>query len=780
MTTPETEEQRGLLDHSKVTTLPTQKYNAETKKLEQYNQTEKKDTIEQETKEAKEEHVSETDAILEMLKNYEKHPTNFVTNIASAEKFVVENYLHSHKTEVYPIIDFYVKNHFELSSDGCKNVKTRWTTKVEEAKLKAEKDAEAKRREAREVKNVVVKEEKTGQSVIVSTKLDDKDVSLKITFDSRDFAHRWCTEFIADGADEAKYRSSGNVINSQAIVDWCKECASKALNTARTIAFDTVSELVSLAKARSEEIACLDPVYVMEKEAKIKAEKRIKANKEADEYAKKTDKYAGVHHKTSKKTYFDCNIPKDYRVGLGGIEKCTWAKDYETKELVQEWDFISIIRIMVTGSFQSNEGNEIVELQYIDRGDRTTIYTPLATVLGMKEFREKLRPRNIRIDDHDLKDMIKFFNTCIDANKDNEAFKTGWCFSSTGWKGNDYTQFVAGHRLFENIDSECVESRCIYTDPHMEGVFDPRGSIEVWVASVNPLMVYDRMRFVCYAAFASVILKFLNVDSFTIDIYGGIPGKNNDKSSSGKTSMTVIAISGFGNVLPGDEASLFNTCYGTANFVENLIVKYTDLPVLLDESTKLSKDVREELAYRISSRVTKGRASDGNGGIQKTHRKSSVAFVTGENPLIPRESNIGSKVRCPTVQGGIGVDGIGDIVRDGREGCSLNSGHLLKPFLAVFFKNKDKVTPYFIEARNRLENSVDNDLAKRQAMYFAAIETAGKLLEMVFDTIEIERKDPKDVVNTVWEHSVSSHPIEAQWMDALRDTWEWYKWCSIP
>ena len=334
--------------------------------------------------------------------------------------------------------------------------------------------------------------------------------------------------------------------------------------------------------------------------------------------------------------------------------------------------------------------------------------------------------------------------------------------------------------MFENVDSECVESRCIYTDPHMEGVFDPRGSIEAWVASVNPLMVYDRMRFVCYAAFASVILKFLNVDSFTIDIYGGIPGKNNDKSSSGKTSMTVIAISGFGNVLPGDEASLFNTCYGTANFVENLIVKYTDLPVLLDESTKLSKDVREELAYRISSRVTKSRASDGNGGIQKTHRKSSVALVTGENPLIPRESNIGSKVRCPTVQGGIGVDGIGDIVRDGREGCSLNSGHLLKPFLAVFFKNKDKVTPYFIEARNRLENSVDNDLAKRQAMYFAAIETAGKLLEMVFDTIEIERKDPKDVVNTVWEHSVSSHPIEAQWMDALRDTWEWYKWCSIP
>jgi hypothetical protein len=97
MTTPETEEQRGLLDHSKVTTLPMQKYNAETKQLEQYIQTEKKDTTEQETKEAKEEHVSETDAILEMLKNYEKHPTNFVTNIQYFTNWIEKSFRNSSK-----------------------------------------------------------------------------------------------------------------------------------------------------------------------------------------------------------------------------------------------------------------------------------------------------------------------------------------------------------------------------------------------------------------------------------------------------------------------------------------------------------------------------------------------------------------------------------------------------------------------------------------------------------------------------------------------------------
>ncbi len=505
-------------------------------------------------------------------------------------------------------------------------------------------------------------------------------------------------------------------------------------------------------------------------------EEREKKYSEMDEYYKSKDPHCSIN-RVGRILYFGCYVPDGYSITGNGVFKQISKYNKNTKEYEEEWVNICSIRVMVTGRYRNLDGNHIVEITYIDKSEMKTIYAPLAAILGVKEFKETLRPQNLRIDDLQLKEMIPFFRKCIDENENEggTAFKTGFCFDVTGWKDEACTKFNAGNRYFEEKNGVLTESKCIYTDENTATVFDPRGKIEDWVDGIKPLMQYDRVRFICYAGFSAVLLKYLKVDSFTIDLYGGIPGAENDKSSSGKTTTTEIALSGFGNVESGTNGTLFNTCFSTNNYIENLAAKYVDLPILLDESTLLADEDRDMLSYRTSSRVVKGRAKDGRGNNQKSQHKTNVALVTGENPLIQKDGNMGAKIRVIPIQGGVGVSNIGDLVYNAHKAAIENSGHLLKPFLEVFFKYRKYVTGWYISAHERLKQSTTNDMAKRQAAYFAAIETAGYLLELVFDKIGIEKRSPDEVVMNVWNDSVASHPTQPSWKEALKDTWDWYQ-----
>lgn len=679
---------------------------------------------------------------------------------------------------VYPAL----KDHFHFRNKTCDEIKTY----VEQAKVEeAEKEKERLQKEAemKAAREALLREYaehgEPGKSVIVSVNKEFENVSKKVslcfTFDNSEGFHseRCATELLIDGESVACVKSNFDITHeeSKQAVKELQNHISEVLNINNSESNNLVKELMELANTNHEKILCLSKAYVAQQEA-------ITANKEWQKRVQeiqKADKYASLDAK-ERALYFGCIVPNDYRITPRGVDLKVTKWDRILKDYVTLWVNISSIRIMITGRFQSSESTEIVELTYIDNGVLNRIYAPLGSVIGIKEFKETLRPRNIRLDDIEIKDMVKFFNGCITANPLNcgSAFKNGYCYTTTGWKEDNCTRFVAGRRMFDLTPDGITETECVYTDESTESTFDPRGSIQSWMDVVSPLLMYDRTRFTCYAGLSSILLKFLNVDSFTIDNYGGVSGKANDKSGSGKTTLITVACSMVGNVLPGKSSALVNTCYGTANFVENLSVKFTDLPLGLDESTKLNKDTREDLAYRISNKVSKGRASDGKGNIQQTKRKCNVALTTGENPLIPRNANIGTKVRCISLHGGIGVSGIGKIAEKGRLGVIANSGHFLKLFLEEFNKNREYILEWFNEAHDRLEDSTEHDLAKRQAAYFAAIEVAGKLLENIFERLGIEKKNASDVVTSVWNESVAAQPIEAQWYQALSDVWDWY------
>jgi uncharacterized protein (DUF927 family) len=484
-----------------------------------------------------------------------------------------------------------------------------------------------------------------------------------------------------------------------------------------------------------------------------------------------------------KPQFFDCYLPENYFVSQKGIWKITKKYDKASDKDVFSTELICTSRAMPTGYFIDEDNSDVVEITYFTDTAIETMHVPLNATLGVKEWKELVRKNNIgRLDitDDELRPMINFFkaarkeNVGVHVGEDGTAFKSGYSYFRSGWKNDDFSILVAGHRMFCDDNGKLVEKECIFTDVNAAHTYDPRGSIEEWVKAVRPIMDYNRVRFAIYAAFSSLLLHYFNTDSFVIDLYGGIPGKINDKSSSGKTTMVIVSLSGIGNVVPGNCDSLFNVCISTDNFVENISAKHCDFPIGLDEDTNLKKEIRERLVYRISNTGTKGKASDGKGGTQLIRRKHNVVLATGEDPLIPANANIGAKVRSPKIRGGIGVYNIGKLVTAAREGCRKNSGHLLEPFVAEFFKNKSNLYDYFNEIRDKLDDSTDSDLAKRQASYFAAITAAGKLLEPIFAKIGIEEKNPYEVVYDIWNDCILSNPIDSQWRQALEEVMGWY------
>ena len=475
-------------------------------------------------------------------------------------------------------------------------------------------------------------------------------------------------------------------------------------------------------------------------------------------------------NKVGREMYFACYIPEGYHINWGGV----WQVKRNKKD---EEVFIPIcsIRIMVTGRFEGDDGPHMVEITYIDKSTKDSFIVPMFSMLGTKAFCDYLIPKNIRVTELNLKSLFEFLNACIDANQNEagSAFKTGFSFSTCGWKDAGCTKFVAGSRLFIDKNGRLDEQECIYGDEESKDVFNKRGSLKAWVAGVKPIIKYPNSRFIVYSAFSALLFKVLSVNSFSVDIYGGIKGAVNSESGSGKTTCCVLAMSGIGNMDAEYGPSLFNECNSTQNYIINTMAKYPDIPTFFDESTKLSNTDREALAYNVSNSVGRGRANS-TGGTQKQQPKRGVALVTGERKLISDSGNTGSKVRVQEVSGGVGVPNLSNEVHEANVTCLNNSGFILELFLDEFFRSRSIIKQYFNDARKRYVDSTDNDITKRKAAYFAAIETSGFLMEKVFSEIDIPVVNPQNVVKTIWDANILSEEIKPLWQMALSDVWDWY------
>ena len=104
-----------------------------------------------------------------------------------------------------------------------------------------------------------------------------------------------------------------------------------------------------------------------------------------------------------------------------------------------------------------------------------------------------------------------------------------------------------------------------------------------------------------------------------------------------------------------------------------------------------------------------------------------------------------------------------------RENC----GHIVVPFIQELLKLKDHIKDVFSTNLAALPavSGISENRVKKQ---YAAVTTAGEILERVFERIGIPAMDPIEICTRYFEMNVMSDGFVPDHIKALNVAWHWY------
>ncbi|MEL7664128.1 MAG: DUF927 domain-containing protein [Methanosarcina mazei] len=348
-------------------------------------------------------------------------------------------------------------------------------------------------------------------------------------------------------------------------------------------------------------------------------------------------------------------------------------------------------------------------------------------------------------------DMIDFFVTYI--NKARDTLPKEIAVNRNGWKENK-NMFVYGKHGFT---SEGYKEILQVNNPLVD-MYTEAGSLQNWIEGVKDIFEYNVMRLKAYMSCAPIILNLLNVRSCLIE----------QRAPSGrlKSETSRICASMFGNPI-----ELEMTAGSTKIGVLEQVNLNNCMPLYIDE-VNMSADIRE-LVYLIAN--GKGRSkSNKNNGLVIGNSWTTVAVLTCEKPILPENANGGEFARVIPIEGIKERLPIATTQRI-KDTYEQNYGHIGKLFVQKVIKNKDKIKPLYNEILINHFPQTDDITSERVKEYYAAIATAGVILEDVFAEIGITKKDAVELCIQLYTKNVlESARFEPDYIRALRATYSWY------
>lgn len=251
--------------------------------------------------------------------------------------------------------------------------------------------------------------------------------------------------------------------------------------------------------------------------------------------------------------------------------------------------------------------------------------------------------------------------------------------------------------------------------------FQVKGTVVSWVENVfNVVKDHPKAVFPLLASFASVILHEFDLKPIVVDVSGA--------SSSGKSGLLRLCASVWGS--PEEYIGTFNT---TKVAVERRSAFLNSYPHILDDSNGIN-DTRmiQTMIYQFVNNIGKLRGSVA--GSQHTASWRSIMITSGENEILTYAEAQGVAAR---------VIPITNFSFEGEDKSFLGRVYTSFPdnhgAIGIEFLNrwKDKRTIYlreFEEYRKMyLENSVENDVARRISLHYSFIVFVGKVLNDLFN-----------------------------------------------
>ena len=213
--------------------------------------------------------------------------------------------------------------------------------------------------------------------------------------------------------------------------------------------------------------------------------------------------------------------------------------------------------------------------------------------------------------------------------------------AQTGWLDATDTplSYVLPHTVLSNDQDLRVAFQPERFSPSADSLH-PSGSLKQWQAQVgrycrgNPVL-----QFAVCAALAPPLLKFAEMDSFGVHLYGA--------SSQGKTTALQVASSAWGSgadpaASPQSSIQRWNT---TANALEGLAAAHNDGLMALDEMGTYTGSDFGAVVYNLMGGQGKARMND-RGGMRNSSTWRLIALSTGEISIQAKIEENGGKIKA--------------------------------------------------------------------------------------------------------------------------------------
>jgi hypothetical protein len=341
--------------------------------------------------------------------------------------------------------------------------------------------------------------------------------------------------------------------------------------------------------------------------------------------------------------------PYDYRVTSRGVEVLSTSGE--------NWLRVTFAPLVVTATFEDPEGDQYVELSWIDRSlgrpRRISRIVSRETAKRGRKLIETLGSAGLPAVEGDARAVEKWL-------AEFEARNVGKIPSEQlarwlGWQ--DDGTFVASPEDGIKVDVPFEEQR------GPARAHARKGTVEGWKETVAQLADYPVPRVAVAAALAAPLLKPLGLNSFTLDI--------SSRSTKGKTTALQVALSVWAD--PSEHASAMSNWRTTLYAIEKRLNLVRGIVTVFDETMAVTDDTLiDEVLYQLPMNHGKARSGGAFGNMLPWE---TILLSSGERPALSFTTSQGAAARILGTTIAPFGDGGGAVAAAAREGVLSHHGH---------------------------------------------------------------------------------------------------------
>ena len=273
----------------------------------------------------------------------------------------------------------------------------------------------------------------------------------------------------------------------------------------------------------------------------------------------------------------------------------------------------------------AEDGSEKIKLAYYINSEWNYVIVDKSIISSTQSI-IKLSDLGIAVNSENAKYLIKYLTEIENLNKD--KIKTEISVSRLGWINDKLVPYDKTYEFDNAKDLPRVDER-----------FGTSGKLEDWVEFFKERRKINNItRIIMAGAVASILLKELKQNGFTIHIFG--------ESGYGKTLACMVGQSIFGNPSQNDSSGIGINFNFTNAGLEYRLNLYNNIPLFINEM-QLQRDAKDydKMLFMIESGRGKARSTK-VGGVGKENSWNNVVITNGEKNIVKTNSDNGAYNRC--------------------------------------------------------------------------------------------------------------------------------------